>query len=1635
MQPKINIILLNTLLLAVCFMTSSALFSQMPDQGGQSVYGNEWIDYDQSYLRIPVGTDGWYILDYKQIQRAGWTDDVLRGSSFVMYHNGQQVPIQTTTENVFSEEDQIFFYGRRNRTELEHFLFYNPDKQLLNPEYSLFSDTSVYFLTIDANLPKERYQEMDMTTQGGAISHVWTKKEVVFSDQFYTQATEGIIDPDFNDLEGFATVFSRMVTQQINMDGVIPSGDSVYLEVGVGTDLNTRSFSLSINGRKYKDFTNEAVQSARQIKLAWPVTDIGKTIKLTLQGKEDNDRVALTYVHVIHEMAADKYNPMIYPTFRIRSAEPSYLLQIPEKTPVTRIYNLTKDFFFESNTNGSSQDFHLQGSSEDEFSVFGSPQPVENSKPVTFENYLDQSFDYLIITSDSLRKGSGETDEVAKYAAYRSSEAGGKFQVGVVSIEQLRDQYIYGIEGHPYAIRNFVGQLLDTQHGVRYVNIIGKGMGYGYLRSPTDHERYYYKSHFVPTLGHYGSDNLLMAVKGQGAPRIPVGRIPATNSEEINNYLEKVKTYESVQQNPAQVEDRKWMKRVMHFNGGDRNIFSIISNFMDKMGSEIQRDSFAAQLVSFYKSSFGSTEVPDRDEIYSYINDGAALITFFGHSAASTLDFDIDLIEDYDNQGRLPVFLALGCSSGNIFLPQKNLAERFILTPDVGSVLFLSTATSEYLSNLQNLARNFYREIGSVQYGKPLGDIVKKTLDDLGKFQKHMQSVFVFTGDPAISTYHFEGPDFTFDNQSVRLDPVRPSLVDESFTMEVDIQNLGRRLQDTFAVVVRQELPNGESRMMDTIWTNVDGFHRTLTLEMPVTDKMEGKNTYYLTIDPDNTIEEYPSSVAEANNHLEQDGRRGFEVFIQNTTLQLVFPYESAIVPDPRPVLEIFNGNVEVKPKQYLIELDTTLHFNSSGYRSFTRTSSQARIVLPLETSLVEDVVYYWRARWAQDSVFTPHQSFIYLPGRTGWNQSHYGQFKRDSLENLATDEGKLEFARLQNIYKLENGNTKAANTFNEIHRPRFFRGTSPGLNVSIFKPRKNSWVLNPKPGIYNSLWPVGGDEHLFTFVYHPYNEEHRASMIELIEKEAEPGDYVIFWNTTNSVKSAEGATWARDSIDHQGVNLFNFFESEGATQIRELAQEDKRAYSLIYKKGEGVVTEILGDSAGVNIEYVNLSSFVDEGQIWSGEVDLLESLDGWESGAMVTGSDTVDMTLQTGTAKEMMHFDEATSKVKSGSYSPDESSSFSWYAKVRDVDDRTLPSFYWRVFGDFLPDWRITNSTTHSLVDTTALLKNQLVIHFKIDYRGDPMADSVLVSVELFNGNRTMEHRLYVSNNQWGKDLQFDWPLGSEYNGPSVLKVTVDPDNEWREAKESNNVIFRNFDIQRDHIAPTLEVLFDQLSILNGDIISPDAVISVRFADYPNQNLTAKSDFEFDIKKPSGEIMKIDLSDPKLTTEITEKGMDLLYKSEFDEKGIYQLHVNIKDVVGNKQKSDYYIDFEVVLENSVSAFLPYPNPFVDAVRFAYTLTGSAEPEVFRIMIYTVSGRLVKEITKAEFGPMRIGRHLSEYVWDGTDNWNQELAPGVYLYKVISRDSKGEEYEKYQIGELEQKNYFKNGIGKMVKLK
>jgi flagellar hook assembly protein FlgD len=60
---------------------------------------------------------------------------------------------------------------------------------------------------------------------------------------------------------------------------------------------------------------------------------------------------------------------------------------------------------------------------------------------------------------------------------------------------------------------------------------------------------------------------------------------------------------------------------------------------------------------------------------------------------------------------------------------------------------------------------------------------------------------------------------------------------------------------------------------------------------------------------------------------------------------------------------------------------------------------------------------------------------------------------------------------------------------------------------------------------------------------------------------------------------------------------------------------------------------------------------------------------------------------------------------------------------------------------------------------------------------------------------------------------------------------------------------------------------------------------------------------------------------------------------------------------------------------------------------------------------------------------MKIGTHLTEYAWDGRDDFGDPLANGVYLYRVAAKKANGENFKAYASGA---DSFFEKGYGKMV---
>ena len=165
---------------------------------------------------------------------------------------------------------------------------------------------------------------------------------------------------------------------------------------------------------------------------------------------------------------------------------------------------------------------------------------------------------------------------------------------------------------------------------------------------------------------------------------------------------------------------------------------------------------------------------------------------------------------------------------------------------------------------------------------------------------------------------------------------------------------------------------------------------------------------------------------------------------------------------------------------------------------------------------------------------------------------------------------------------------------------------------------------------------------------------------------------------------------------------------------------------------------------------------------------------------------------------------------------------------------------------------------------------------------------------------------------------------------------------------------------------------------------------------------------------------------DWELSTE--ENKFIVTYNASFKEDGMYGLRVQGQDKSGNISGfQPYEIFFEVIQKSSITNIYNYPNPFSSKTNFVFTLTGQKIPEELTIQILNINGRLIKQIHLHEIERIKIGNNVTDYFWDGRDEFGDPLANGVYLYRVIAKiDNQDIEHRSTSAD-----NAFNKGFGKM----
>ncbi|MDQ3194686.1 MAG: T9SS type A sorting domain-containing protein, partial [Bacteroidota bacterium] len=214
------------------------------------------------------------------------------------------------------------------------------------------------------------------------------------------------------------------------------------------------------------------------------------------------------------------------------------------------------------------------------------------------------------------------------------------------------------------------------------------------------------------------------------------------------------------------------------------------------------------------------------------------------------------------------------------------------------------------------------------------------------------------------------------------------------------------------------------------------------------------------------------------------------------------------------------------------------------------------------------------------------------------------------------------------------------------------------------------------------------------------------------------------------------------------------------------------------------------------------------------------------------------------------------------------------------------------------------------------------------------------------------------------------------------------------------NNTAITQFMVHGDTTEPLMEVTYDGIGIFNGDYIQSKPEIVVKFFDNSRLIIEDTSNIKVYIFMNNGFRYV-----PYFINGIKNPGIDIIFPDvrflqatvtyrPVLSAGEHKFRFVATDVSGNLADS---IVNNVIVDDNLRIFdmANYPNPLRTETNFLFKLSGEFNPSTCKVKIYTVAGRLVREINT----PANVG--FNKIHWDGKDNDGDFIANGVYLYKFI----------------------------------
>ncbi len=946
-------------------------------------------------------------------------------------------------------------------------------------------------------------------------------------------------------------------------------------------------------------------------------------------------------------------------------------------------------------------------------------------------------------------------------------------------------------------------------------------------------------------------------------------------------------------------------------------------------------------------------------------------------------------------------------------------------------------------------------------------------------------------GDPAIIVNYAAKADFVVEENQISA-PSSISFTEDRFRVKAYLYNIGKAIGDSVTVDVTRKLPTGQTEIL--LSKKIASIRNTDSIEVDVplgqADRYIGLNEISITIDKAAQYDE----LSETNN----TARKQVMVFSDGVVLAYPYKYAIIDNPTTKLVASTSDPLAASKQYVMELDTTELFNSSSKITRQMTSKGGVLEFD-PGISYANERVYYWrvsavpaagGEYRWS-------NSNFQYIQGKgEGFGQAHVYQHLKSEHEKISIDSATREWS-FQDITQPLDINTTGTGPWSDflvnlnnrliasyyctsVGNSMIFHVISPNGLRPYFNQAVPSVIENgPIGGFMGSVSACGStpysydrnpasNSNKYTFQF-PFQTKANRDIIAQFMDWIPDGAYVvvrmIVVGPYTNIPLVD--TWQADGSN----SMYSKFIQQGLARVDEIT--DPKIGIFIYKKNENsyisyqALEKITGklqprefitgkDSTGV-ITSPKFGPAVSWKIVeWNGSSAESNSNDEIKIdviGYNAQGDSAVLMTLN----KDQKTYDISGINAVQYPYLK---------LKMQNKDAVTHTPYQlgnWRLLSIPFPEGAIAPNISFSAPDTVRQGQDiKLSVAFK-NISNQTFSDSVINKITLVDNNNVtyaipvaklkklapgetqiIEFTIPGDTASYNAQLHptMKMPISTKnLSGKISIGVDVNPGLQIPEQMHENNVIYKTVLSLKENAVTDMDVTFDGMHILDNDIVSSRPKIGIRLSDDSRYILLKDTaSVKVMLRYPSGTVKYFNYNSDTLQffgAQSAEKNEALVdFKPYLTEDGTYQLSVTGLNADNpNASPVNYSVSFQVYNKPMISDMFNYPNPFTSSTAFVFTITGSQVPQNLRIQILTITGKIVKEITKQELGNLNIGRNITEYKWDGTDQYGQQLANGVYLYRVITNQD-GKKLDKFEIKDANGNNintsqYFNKGYGKM----